>query len=137
MECTESYGCCKNCNLCRINCPTGAIVKDRFLIHGEKCITLYNENPGEFPEWIDSKWHNAVVGCMKCQSVCPCNAADYENVPLLETFTVSETETMLNETDFERLPEELKEKFAQFGFPEIHPLLLRNIKALLSGISIL
>ncbi len=121
---------CENCNLCRLNCPTGAIGEDRFLLHGEKCITLYNENPGEFPDWINKEWHHAVVGCIKCQAVCPCNAVAYEDIPLLETFTVAETEILLNATEFELLPDELKLKFEQFGFPEYHYLLLRNIKAI-------
>jgi len=121
---------CEACNLCRSNCPTGAIGEDRFLLHGEKCITLYNENPGEFPDWIDKKWHHAVIGCIKCQSVCPHNIEAYKQVPILETFTVAETETLLSTEDFEQLPDEVKLKFEQFGFPEYHHVLLRNIRAL-------
>jgi len=120
---------CENCNLCQLNCPTGAVGADRFLLHGEKCITLYNRNPGEFPDWIIREWHHAMVGCIKCQSVCPQNASVFKEIPLLETFTVSETETLLAATEFETLPQDLKDKFVQFGFPELHHILLRNIKA--------
>jgi epoxyqueuosine reductase len=120
---------CENCNLCQLNCPTGAVGADRFLLHGEKCITLYNRNPGEFPDWIKREWHHAIVGCIKCQSVCPQNANAYKEIPLLETFTVAETDTLLSATEFELLPEDLKARFTQFGFPELHRILLRNIKA--------
>ncbi|MDH4367544.1 MAG: FeS-binding protein, partial [Dehalococcoidia bacterium] len=64
---------CDKCKACRKACPTGAIAPDRFLIHAERCITFLNEDRGEFPEWIDPAWHNSLVGCMKCQLVCPVN----------------------------------------------------------------
>lgn len=123
---------CTDCNLCRLNCPTGAISDDRFLIHGEKCLTLFNENPGEFPDWINKAWHHALIGCVKCQSLCPLNADYYKDIPLLETFTTDETLTLFNASEFEALPEALQQKFAQFGFPEYHHVLLRNIKAVCS-----
>ena len=44
---------CENCDLCINNCPTGAISKDRFLLHREKCI--------------------GGGGCSACQDVCPMN----------------------------------------------------------------
>ncbi|MFX1484758.1 MAG: hypothetical protein ACFFCP_16395, partial [Promethearchaeota archaeon] len=43
---------CENCRLCRNRCQTGAIRGDPFVIDVEKCVTLYNEISGEFPDWI-------------------------------------------------------------------------------------
>ena len=64
---------CDGCTACMDACPTGAIVSDRFLIHAERCITFHNERIEEFPEWLDSSWHNCLVGCLRCQWVCPEN----------------------------------------------------------------
>ena len=64
---------CEKCKACTIACPTGAISPDRFLIHVEKCLTLLNERDisHPFPDWVPASAHNALVGCMRCQRVCP------------------------------------------------------------------
>lgn len=64
---------CEKCKACTIACPTGAISPDRFLIHVEKCLTLLNERDVShpFPDWLPASAHNALVGCMRCQRVCP------------------------------------------------------------------
>jgi len=58
-------------------CPNGVIGEDRFLIRVERCLTFLNEQPAEkeFPGWVDPSAHNAIVGCMHCQRVCPYNKA--------------------------------------------------------------
>lgn len=50
---------------CLIECPTGAIGKDRFLLHAERRLVFHNERPAgvPFPDWIDPAWHNALFGC--------------------------------------------------------------------------
>lgn len=64
---------CGRCKACLRNCPTGAICDDRFLIHVERCLTLLNEKSRDhpFPSWIKPDMHNTIVGCMRCQKVCP------------------------------------------------------------------
>lgn len=66
---------CANCSVCLKNCPTGAISVNRFLIHGEKCMTYLNEYAPnyDFPEWVKPEWHNSLIGCMSCQLKCPKN----------------------------------------------------------------
>lgn len=66
---------CGECGACVRACPTKAIGDDRFLMHAERCITFHNEMPSEkaFPEYVLEGAHNAVVGCMVCQKVCPEN----------------------------------------------------------------
>jgi epoxyqueuosine reductase len=67
---------CAECGACQKACPTQAIAEDHFLLHAERCITYHNEMPAEipFPNYISEGMHNAVVGCMICQRVCPANA---------------------------------------------------------------
>lgn len=64
---------CEKCKACTIACPTGAISGDRFLIHVERCLTLYTEKAASqpFPDWIPPSAHNSIIGCMRCQRVCP------------------------------------------------------------------
>lgn len=72
---------CDECHACVRACPTGAIREDRFLIQAERCLTYLNEKDASvpFPDWVDPRVHNALVGCMRCQRVCPYDrlALDY------------------------------------------------------------
>jgi len=64
---------CKSCTLCTKACPTGAISKDRFNIDTSRCLTFLNESKGDIPDWVKPGSHNSLVGCMRCQLVCPYN----------------------------------------------------------------
>ena len=68
-------GECRACRACITACPTGAIGSKRFLIRASRCITWHNERPPDvpFPKWIKPGWHNCIVGCLRCQGVCPAN----------------------------------------------------------------
>jgi len=122
---------CSGCSICSESCPTAVIRDDRFLVHCENCITLFNRNPGIFPDWFKPELLNSLVGCIKCQLACPANQRVKGEIIAMEGFTWQETDTLLSNSDFNQLPAELQEKFTQFGFPELHPIILRNIKALL------
>lgn len=67
---------CDGCYACMNACPTKAITDDRFLLHAERCLTFHNEMPNEraFPDYVMEGMHNAVIGCMTCQNVCPVNS---------------------------------------------------------------
>jgi epoxyqueuosine reductase len=64
---------CDGCLACLRTCPTGAIAEDRFLLRSERCLTYLNEKDtsAPFPEFVAPEAHNALVGCMRCQKICP------------------------------------------------------------------
>jgi epoxyqueuosine reductase len=66
---------CSKCTACMRACPTGTIVKDRFLIRVDRCLTYLNEKKSKhaFPKFVDPSAHNALIGCVRCQRACPYN----------------------------------------------------------------
>jgi epoxyqueuosine reductase len=122
---------CDKCTACFKACPTRAIVPDRFLIHAERCITFLNEWREEFPEWVDPAWHNSLIGCMKCQLVCPVNKHFIKWVEEGEAFTEAETELILNEVPLDRIPPETAHKLKRGYMLDYLDVLPRNLRALL------
>jgi len=86
---------CENCNVCTKACPNNCITKDNFVINVDRCVTLYNEVDGEFPEWIDPRIHNALFGCMKCQMYCLANKLVMKNPIRFDDITEEETKILL------------------------------------------
>lgn len=124
---------CENCDLCVQNCPSGAINKESFLINAERCLTFYNEGKGIFPKWIQSNWHNCLIGCLSCQEICPENKSYREkNIKKVE-FTEIETSYILENHPAESLPEDLEKKLIKLGLRGYYNYnrLSRNIFALL------
>jgi epoxyqueuosine reductase len=122
---------CNKCKACLNECPTKAIVPDRFLIHAEKCITFFNEEIAEFPEWINPAWHNSLIGCMKCQLVCPVNKRLIKWVEEGEDFNETETELILNGVPLDRIPPETVHKLNRGYMVDYLDVLPRNLRALL------
>jgi len=88
---------CGKCKACLNACPTGAIQKDRFLIRAEICLTYLNEKDSKhkFPKWVDPSSHNALIGCMRCQRVCPYNKKVADRFEDRGEFSEEETEYLL------------------------------------------
>jgi epoxyqueuosine reductase len=122
---------CNKCQACLNECPTGAIAQDRFLLHAERCITFFNEGSEAFPGWIDPAWHNSLVGCMKCQLVCPVNKPFFKWVEDGEDFDETETELILNRVPVDRMSAETVRKLNRCYMMEYLELLPRNFRALL------
>ncbi len=124
---------CDACRACAVACPTGAISGERFLLRGELCVTHLNEWPGSFPEWLSGSAHNALVGCMRCQDVCPADrdvAGWVEDGP---AFSDEETRLLLAASPLEGLPAETRVKLDGLDTFMEHGLLCRNLAALLTG----
>ena len=123
---------CKECKVCLVNCPTAAISNDRFLIDNERCLTYFNEAGGEydFPEWIDPSSHNAIYGCLKCQTVCPVNKEFLDNIVEPVEFTEAETLLLVEGKPLEKFPDVLVQKINTIDMLPYLSALPRNLKVL-------
>ena len=123
---------CTTCSLCQNACPTQCIPKERVLIHADHCLTYLNENHEDFPSWVSTQSHNALVGCMHCQIVCPQNKNFLQFDKQTIDFTEEETSIILHKTPQERIPKALVEKLMHFNLDEYYTLLARNLSVLMN-----
>ena len=124
---------CRRCDHCDRICPTGCILRSDFVINIDRCLTLYNENPGAFPGWMPRDAHHALMGCLKCQSPCPVNRGIAELYGTLEDVSEEETRRILKGTPDEPLLKSLQRKLKQFPAAESResfPVLTRNLGVL-------
>ena len=91
----EMMDICEECEICVSLCPTHSLSENDFVIDAGKCLTLYNEIKGEFPEWIDPQAHNTLMGCMRCQLSCPANQKPLRDYGRFEDITEEETGRIL------------------------------------------
>ena len=127
---------CTKCNACISVCPTGAINNSSFIINARRCITLFNENENEFPEWIKPQAHNSLIGCMLCQHYCPENKNVRHKVDQKIDFTEEETLQILNAKVPEELNIDLRRKVYKLDLIGTHtrfPDFRRNLSILLSS----
>jgi epoxyqueuosine reductase len=125
---------CRNCRICMNNCPNKCISEENFVIDVSRCLSLFNEVKGEFPEWIQPDAHNALMGCFRCQSCCPANREVIKLAGRLEDVTEEETRKILDGTPDKELLDSLSRKLKGF-YPtqseEDFPVLMRNLRVLL------
>lgn len=122
---------CRSCTACVGNCPTGAIRRDRFLVSAERCITYHNENTNTLPEWLGSRWHDNLIGCMLCQHICPENKHAGAGFVDLEVFSEEETEQLLHADVEGSLPPATRVKWSALALTESLNVLMRNLAAIL------
>jgi epoxyqueuosine reductase len=122
---------CVDCSRCVKSCPTKCINGDEFYIAAEKCMTNFNEYEGEFPEWIKPKYHNAIVGCMMCQKVCPLNKTLTKEKERLDAFSDEETDLIFKKVPLEELPERMKDRLIDTELDDYYPMLARNLSVLI------
>ncbi|MDD1747679.1 MAG: hypothetical protein LUQ16_07955 [Methanomassiliicoccales archaeon] len=127
----EALPACRTCNLCKEACPASVISDDRFLIRVENCLTFLNEMPSDrpFPEQVRTDWHNAIVGCMRCQDACPYDKAMKDWTEEGERFSEEETLYLLRGEFSGPYAKAMNEKLERCGLDlTIFP---RNLAALL------
>lgn len=122
---------CRDCRACMAACPTGAIGEDRFLLRGERCLTMFNEDSDPWPDWLPSNVHHALVGCMVCQQACPQNANRLKTERCNDMFSESETAELLGGEG--ELDGPLAAKFGAMGLNGYELIIRRNLKAALAG----
>lgn len=108
---------CRTCSACAKACPSGAISSDRVTIQQDRCITLYSGYSGalDFPDWLSTSWIECLVGCMKCQRICPVNRPHIEWIEKSETFSEEETLLLRKGVTENDLPESIREKLDRIG----------------------
>ena len=124
---------CDHCTQCLKACPTGCIEVGHRVVHADACMTRINESGEPFPEWVDSAWVNAAVGCMSCQAVCPKNKPFLEPADWEDSFDEAETALLLGRAPLESLSEKTREalkKLSMIGYYKTGAL-SRNLKILL------
>ena len=119
---------CTDCHICEAVCPTSAIVHGRFLIDCTRCICNLNESPEPFPDFMPKDAHHAIVGCLRCQYVCPMNEQANANTYPTVHFTEAETARLMQGAPYEDLEASLSERymFAEMNFAGDLP---RNLQA--------
>jgi epoxyqueuosine reductase len=125
---------CENCTYCIKNCPTNAIRGDPFVLDAGKCLSLYNEIDGEFPKWMGMDFHNALMGCMKCQYFCPGNREEIKKSGRFEDVSEEETKMLLNGDFNDSLISSLSFKIKMFDPSDglrFLPRLKRNLEVLI------
>jgi epoxyqueuosine reductase len=124
---------CETCDICSKTCPTGAIASDRFLLRAEKCLTYHNEKKGSipFPEWIKPSWHNCIIGCIRCQAVCPENKQFLQWVGETAKFNEEETKLLLKGAPLEQIPASTLEKLKLLSLTDYFEMMPRNLSVLL------
>lgn len=126
---------CKGCSICINDCPMKCIREEPFVINVDRCITLYNELNDPLPEWIDPKAHNALVGCLKCQSRCPANAEANRRVVRLPELSAKETELILQQGKDKGLHRSIISKLKRFPVAEDLAYMSRNLSLVLANTS--
>ncbi len=125
---------CRTCEACQRHCPAGAITAKRFLLRAERCITFHNEKPAHvpFPAWMDPAWHNCLIGCLRCQWVCPENKDVRQWAEDGVTFSKEETGLLLRDVPLEEIPAAMLEKMQRVHLDLWADILPRNLGALLA-----
>ncbi len=126
---------CQRCRICAAACPTGAIEKERVLLHAEKCYTLFSESLKPIPKGRKAPSPGCLIGCLRCQELCPEDKGllRYENAAV--AFDAEETEAFLGIKPAAAGPafDRAQAKFQQLGLSEGLLLYRRNLKRLLNG----
>ena len=99
---------CAHCDKCINVCPARAIKKDNFIFDVGCCLSLYNENTNDFPEWFPKTAHHTPFDCLKCQVNCPMNVKNLTTADV--TFSEAETKRILRGRPYNDVSKELKSK---------------------------
>lgn len=129
----KSLDVCSRCGKCIANCPTGAILPNRFLIDNVKCLTYHNDSDRAIPDWMPKSAHHCLVECTRCQEICPLNSRRLANLETIE-LTEAETDAMLKAGSFLDFPDSVREKLWHYDTGEPFKFLPRNLRLMLDNL---
>jgi epoxyqueuosine reductase len=121
---------CASCSACVSACPTGAIVKDRFLIDNERCLSAMNEGGDPFPAWLDRDVHHTLYDCLRCQLACPMNRDRLALVAGMVELSEEETRLVMEGGPARDWPAGLVEKAGPLGLDQWPHAMARNLMAI-------
>ena len=125
---------CRHCHGCDRSCPTDCMTRGEMVIDAGRCLTLYNEAPGDFPNFILPSMHHALMGCLMCQRRCPENEWIPETTTAGSDVSESETKNILRGKPEPALLESLRRRLGLFpavSQDDFLPILKRNLGALI------
>ena len=131
----EVLDSCESCGACVRACPADAIDPNRFLIHAERCITYWQEKPGDvpYPGELDFSWQDQFIGCMWCQVACPHNRGLLKVEEAGPPFVEEETAAFLHGVTIDDLAPETIEKLKRHDILDYLEVLPRNLPASLKS----
>ena len=103
------------------------------MINNERCLSYFNEGPGDFPEWLPKSIHNCLYDCLLCQKICPGNKDYINNIIGPIEFNETETDMLLSGKLMKEFPPTLKKKVVFLGMDQWLSAIPRNIKVLLEN----
>lgn len=124
---------CHHCSACLNTCPTRAISSKRFLLHAERCLTFHNEGKRAFPSWLNPSWHECLVGCLRCQVICPENKDFGDWIESKTAFSEAETTLLLDLLPMDKLPAKTEKKLKELYMMEYLEILPRNMRAVFNN----
>jgi epoxyqueuosine reductase len=127
---TVSMKDCDGCDKCIRNCPTKAILSDRFLINSELCLSFFNKRDRgdlKIPDWIPNTAHHRLLNCTRCMDICPLNKHILQNLEHIE-FDENETTAMLEAEGYYDFPESVRKKLWYYDTGSPHKYFPRNLR---------
>ena len=118
---------CASCTACVARCPTKAISKDRFLIDAGRCAVFHNESARPLPDYVAAAPFDSIVGCMRCQVVCPENKEVRKQFDALAELSEEETEMLVGCVPFDRLPAATAAKLHGLEINPSYEAICRNV----------
>jgi epoxyqueuosine reductase len=108
-----SMDTCASCGRCIKNCATGALEKP-YTVNSVNCLYSLNSKTDPIPEWVPPAVHHAMMGCIRCQEVCPINKKT--PAPMLQALELDESESdALLSIPADELPTGLIQKLSNYG----------------------
>ncbi len=101
---------CGDCTICLESCPNKAL-EDYKLIR-EKCIRNYTLEGKYIPDKIRDTLGSRLIGCDKCQTVCPKNFSKNEDLPIMN---IQERELLLPDQYLKNWEKGLKTHIRKLG----------------------